>query len=603
METLPHIGLDLGARAYRILFEKSPLPMLLIDRGSHQILAANEAAARCYGRTTEQMLRLRLSELDHVEDWPSALAYFDLPAPLSKAFKNRWRHISLSGDVIDVIIDTEDAIVNGLSAMILSVRDVTREIQALLTDAAERKSFDETLQTIPDIFFTLDFNGRFTFLNSRAEKLFQSGREKLLGGFIGDCIPETWRAQHQKYFEEATQSNTNVIYSWPLASAGRWYEVRLCPIRGSVPVFIRDVTRKHLLDEKVRQANHYLHALTQVVNEAVISVNSDGEIQTFNLGAERTFGINASSAVGQPLENLLPLRFRDAHIRQRAEFSNSSGAPRMMGLRLVKGLRADGKEIDLEGNIAHVIVGHSLISLVALQDVTARLAVEVERRDTRTRLSNLARKLMLQEKELIKNVAQMLHDQLGQTLAAIRVVHEAIGATRSVKPTVETDRLDGKLAELINQAIGEVRMVLVKLHPPLLEEFGLAAALDNELRDRAMRSVKMRFALKAPNEVATIRWAAAIEYAAFMVAREAIENAIRHSGGDNLVVILDGDANRLSLDIVDNGKGFGMAQEAKVGHLGMAGIQERAKSIGATVIVVPVREGGTCVSLRWEDSQ
>jgi signal transduction histidine kinase len=275
----------------------------------------------------------------------------------------------------------------------------------------------------------------------------------------------------------------------------------------------------------------------------------------------------------------------------------------MMGLRLVKGLRADGKEIDLEGNIAHVKVGDALISIVSLQDVTARLAVDVERRDTRTRLSNLARKLMLQEKELIKNVAQMLHDQLGQTMAAIRVVHEAIGATRSFKPTVEAERLDGKLTELINQAIGEVRMVLVKLHPPLLEEFGLAAALDNELRDRAMRSVNMRFSLKAPDEVAAVRWAAAIEYAAFMIAREAIENAIRHSEGDNLVVMLGGDANRLSLDIVDNGKGFGMAQEAKVGHLGMAGIQERAKSIGATVIVVPVKEGGTCVSLRWEDSQ
>ena len=593
MESLPRIGLDLGVNAYRILFEKNPLPMFLVYQGSHEIVAANEAAARCYGHTVEELLLLRLSDIYHADDWPSALAHFDFAATSSKSFKNLWRHLNASGDVMDVLIDTESVIVKGLPALIIAVRNVTKETQAFLNVVAERKGLDRTLHTIPDIFFTLDFDGCFTFLNSRAEKLFQKRRETLLGRSIADCIPGTWASQHQKHFEEATGNQVKVIYPWHLPSSGRWYEVRIRPTVSMVSVFIRDVTRKHLLDEKVRQVNHYMHALTHVVSEAVISVNSNGEIQTFNPGAERIFGFSASSVVGHSLENLLPIRFRDAHIRQRGEFSHSAGAPRMMGLRLVKGLRADGKEIDLEGTIAHVKVEDTQILIVALQDVTAKLAVDVERRDTRTRLSNLARKLMLQEKNLIKNVAQMLHDQLGQTLAAIRVVHEAIGATRRIQPTLEAQRLDDKLTGLINQAIGEVRLVLVKLHPPLLEEYGLAAALDNELRDRAMHSLKMRFTLKAPEEIASVRWAASIEYSAFMIAREAIENAIRHSGGDSLVVSLGGDTNRLTLEIVDNGKGFGIEQEAKVGHLGMAGIQERAKSIGATVSVVHAREGGT----------
>jgi PAS domain S-box-containing protein len=594
---------DLGGRVYRLIFEKNPVPMLLVDSSSHEVLAANNAAEKCYGRTIKQLLCLSLSDLFHVEDWPSAMSHLDARFQATEAFKSQWRHLNSKGDVIDVLLDSEDVSVNGMPARIISVRDVTKETAANQSLYALSSHFDRTLQTIPEIFFILDFEGCFTFVNVRAEKLFQDKREALLGRFIGDCIPETWRAQHQRHYEEATGRNIAVIYSWHLPTTGRWYEVRIIPTESSVPVFIRDVTRKHFLEEKLRQVNHYLHTLTQVVSEAVISVDMHGDIQTFNGGAERMFGMSAAAAVGHTVEKLLPVRLRDAHIRQRIGFSNSAGTPRMMGLRLIKGLRSDGKEIDLEGSIAHAKVGDSQVFIAALQDVTARLAVDVERQETRTRLSNLARKLMLQEKELVKQVAQILHDQLGQTLAAIRVVHEAIGATRRGKNEAEAERLELKLAGLIDQAIGEVRMVLVELHPPLLEEFGLAAALDNELRDRAKQTMLMKFELKVAPDVASTRWSAAIEYAVFMIAREAIENAIRHSEGDTVVINLSGDLSHLTLEVVDNGKGFGMAQDAKVGHLGMAGIQERAKSIGAKVAVLPANSGGTCVAVRWEDPQ
>jgi len=143
-------------------------------------------------------------------------------------------------------------------------------------------------------------------------------------------------------------------------------------------------------------------------------------------------------------------------------------------------------------------------------------------------------------------------------------------------------------------------VVLVELQPPLLEGSGLVAALDNEMRIRAMRNKAMDLVLNVPHELATQRWESTCEYAVFMIAREALENAMRHSGASRLVVSVSGDAMSLKLEVQDNGRGIRPGEVIKLGHLGMAGMMERAKSIGATLETGPSAGGGTCVRLCWQ---
>jgi signal transduction histidine kinase len=188
---------------------------------------------------------------------------------------------------------------------------------------------------------------------------------------------------------------------------------------------------------------------------------------------------------------------------------------------------------------------------------------------------------------------------LGQTTAAIRILHDTMGVLRKGKESREYLRLDLQLGKLIDQATRQVRMVLIDLHPPLLDEHGLAAALDNELRSRALSQKAMNFVLNVPPEVLEFRWPSAVEYGAFMIAREAIENALRHSQASVVTVNLGGDSRRIELEIADNGQGIAPAAGTKPGHLGIAGMLERAHSIGGVVSVIPNPGGGTSVGLRW----
>jgi PAS domain S-box-containing protein len=357
-------------------------------------------------------------------------------------------------------------------------------------------------------------------------------------------------------------------------------------------------------ESRRRQERVMLDAVLTLVPDAVIGVDLEGRIKMFNPAAERIFGRSRASVQGERVELLIPKRLRAGHHEAQQRFSKSGGEPRMMGLRRVKGLRADGQEIDLEGVISHVKLEQEQEpeqwSLVSLHDVTARVQTEAQLQHSRAQLAELTRKLMSQERMLVKRLAQVLHDQLGQTLAAIRMCHETIIGMQPDDTPPDNRVLQERMSILIGQAILQVRQVLVDLRPPLLEEQGLSVALDNELRNRALGAPQVDISIHVPFKIELMRWPVEVEYAAFMVVREAVENALRHSGASVITVNLTGDAMSLDLTVLDNGVGIPADAGQSVGHLGILGMQDRAQAAGASVTYGRGDDLGTRVAFHWQ---
>lgn len=361
---------------------------------------------------------------------------------------------------------------------------------------------------------------------------------------------------------------------------------------------------QHQLAQHLIEERETLAAVVNTTTNGVISIDDEGHIQLFNPGAERIFGRTAASMAGQTVALLMPARFRQAHPQHQTQFAHSRESSRMMGLSLVKGERADGQELDLEVTISQVTVQHRQVMIAIVKDVTLRVRSEAQYRQSRAQLTELTQRLMTQEKTLVKRLAQVLHDQLGQTMAAIRMSHETILMLQSQAPS-DVARMQGQMGKHISLAIQQVRQVLVDLRPPLLEEHGLAAALDNELRNRSLTQPHLDISINIAPEVTLARWPSEVEYAAFMVAREAIENALRHSGASVVAVHLSGSTQALQLAVIDSGIGMAAHDIVKPGHLGILGMQERADAVGA--IVTLDTQGapdtpdasGTCVQFFW----
>ena len=162
-----------------------------------------------------------------------------------------------------------------------------------------------------------------------------------------------------------------------------------------------------------------------------------------------------------------------------------------------------------------------------------------------------------------------------------------------------------RLSELIDASNRQVRQVLTDLRPPLLDELGLVAALDNEIRQRRALHPDVAIAFD-PDNASSIRWPADVEYAAFMVAREAANNALQHGEPRNITIHLSGDSGELLLSVSDDGAGMQADEVAsptsKVGHLGLVGMRERSFAIGAALDISSVIGCGTTIVLRWKDS-
>jgi signal transduction histidine kinase len=185
------------------------------------------------------------------------------------------------------------------------------------------------------------------------------------------------------------------------------------------------------------------------------------------------------------------------------------------------------------------------------------------------------------------------------------MAHETVLSFQSDQgfaPAPEIVRLQAQMGVLMGHAVSQIRQVLMDLRPPLLEEQGLLAALDNEVRNRALTHPRVDLSLRVAAASSELRWPPELEYAAFMVAREAIENALRHSGSPSVLVRISGTAHALQLEVLDLGHGVMAEPDGRTRHLGILGMRERAQTIGAQVRIDSTPGRGTCVSFSWSST-
>lgn len=234
-------------------------------------------------------------------------------------------------------------------------------------------------------------------------------------------------------------------------------------------------------------------------------------------------------------------------------------------------------------------------------DITERRLSEKAILDFQLELSQLAQQLLTQERTTTKRVAQVLHDRVGQTLAVARLSLDACVSAHQGSLPAALGEQAARIGMLLDQAVSEARDVLAELRPPYLEDSGLAAALDNEIRARGAGSANVDLLLELGDGLLACRWPDEVEHAAFMVAREAIANALLHAGATLIRVVVGGDPQALKLEVIDDGKGIAQPLlRGRPGHLGIVGMRERCIAIGARFAVANDPAGGTCVSLRWE---
>jgi PAS domain S-box-containing protein len=498
-----------------------------------------------------------------------------------------------------------------LEGTISMVIDIDAETTAQRRATVLHQRLQLLLQVAVDhALVLLDEDGRMLSWNVGAEQVFGWTHEQATGrpmdALFGPTEAESGLA-HTLMAQARAQGRAPIVGRQQHASgrvlrtAGSLYAMPAQGWPAAYALLVRDATAEQEAARRLAESEARLAAVVGNASDAIISVDTQGHIELFNPAAERIFGWPVETALGQPLNLLLPDVPRNTHggwidvfVRSRLAIQ----ATQDIGSGRVQGLRADGERLDLEVSISQATVGGRAVLTATLRDVTARLRSERALARYQLDLAGLAQRLLAQEKETTRRLAQTLHYELGQTLTAMRLTFDAC---RSVFPQQGpmAERL-GRLHGLIVDGNRQVRQALVELRPPLLDDLGLVSALHNELalRGGAHPETKLRLDLASPLQER--RWPADVEYAAFMVAREAVLNALQHGQAAAVVTRLEGRAGQLLLEVLDDGVGLPPGDNLRPGHLGLVGMRERALAIGAQLTVAARPERGTAVTMHWQ---
>jgi len=240
-----------------------------------------------------------------------------------------------------------------------------------------------------DSIITVDRDQRIVLFNSAAEKMFRCTEANALGQPITRFIPQRFHASHAGHIEKFAETGvtSRAMGSkgvlWALRADGQEFQIE-ASISQAVTAgkklytaIVRDVTGRVQAERAVREAQARMTGIVASAMDAIITVDSEQRILVFNAAAVRIFGYSEAEVLGQPMERLIPGRFRSAHSAHLRQFGETGTTNRAMGqLGALWAVRRDGEEFQIEASISQVDIGGEKMFTVILRDVTERKHAE-----------------------------------------------------------------------------------------------------------------------------------------------------------------------------------------------------------------------------------
>ena len=236
------------------------------------------------------------------------------------------------------------------------------------------------------------------------------------------------------------------------------------------------------------------------------------------------------------------------------------------------------------------------------RELGTTLAMALYKHEAETRLRNTTRQLkalsrrVLEVQELERRrVAVELHDELGQSLTAIKI---NLQLSQRLKDKALAD-INLENIRIVEDALKQVRRLATNLRPSMLDDLGLAAALQWITEQSANRS---GFSVTFHHVRSQPRLAADIETACFRIVQEALTNIARHARAKQVEIRLDRNEDQVILRITDDGCGFNLdemrARAVAGDSIGVLGMQERATLVGGELTIESTPSEGSTVQFR-----
>ncbi len=278
-------------------------------------------------------------------------------------------------------------------------RGRARAVSGRLEDVlANMRRLAAIVESSEDAIVSTSLNGVIHTWNRAAERLYGYSPAEAVGRHIGLLIPPDRAAEEEELLARLRRGErTDHYLTVRLAKGGRRINLVLSvsPVRDEsgalvgVAKIARDMDRAKFAEQAVRDSEARLRSVVETAVDAIIVIDDQGRIDSYNPAAEKLFGHRASEVIGKNISLLMPAPYSLEHDQYISNFLRT-GVKKIIGIgREVIGLRKDGTTFPMELAVSEMIIGGKRMFTGIVRDISGRKRAEDALRASEERLRSI----------------------------------------------------------------------------------------------------------------------------------------------------------------------------------------------------------------------
>lgn len=584
---------------FRAQFKNLPVPTYTWRRVGKQFVLIdynNEAAAITKGRVAGLMgataAKLYGEEPEILADFQKC---FQEESVVRREMLYRFRTTGESKHLIVTYVPVPPDLV------MVHTEDITvrKLAETALRESEERLS--RILQIAPEAIISIDANQRVILFNKAAENIFGYDADDMIGRPLDILLPEKSVREHHRHIDQFSRSDVVARQMGErLMISGRRKNGEVFPAEASISkvggsgreiftVILRDVSEREQAEEALRKSEMKHRTLIESMSDGIVHVDNDSAIQFVNDRFCEITGYSREELLGRIVYELLVTEADRSLIREKLRLRQQGISDKYeMNFRRKSG---ETVWIEIAGAPFRDSNGEVNGSIGVLTDIMRRKEAEEKARIGTEQLKILSRQLMLAQENERRLIARELHDEIGQSLTALKINLHTIQSLQ--QPGSDASRVEESI-RIIDDLVKQVQDLSLDLRPSLLDDLGLLAAVRWYL-DR--QTIRLGFTAQLQADPPEMQLAPDMETTCFRIIQEAVTNVARHGQARRIEVVLRQQDGRLELSVRDDGAGFDvqeMKKHAGLGvSLGLLGMQERAQLLGGRLEIDSLPGKGT----------
>ncbi len=543
-------------------------------------------------------------EIVHIDEWFNNIHPDEVKKVKTKAKKvlegkdtiwhDAYRYLKADGTYLNfldrgfIMRDKQGKAIRIIGSMV----DMTPvyESQKKVTESEEK--YRTLVEQAIDAIALYDARGKILDVNTGSVNLLGYSKEELMEMFLSDILTtEEISVKPVRY--DVLQTGESTVKQRKMRRKDNTIvetEVRSQQLPdGRFLSVIRDLTEREKAQQQIGQEKELSDKLIDSLPGVFYWYDENGKFLRWNKQFEVVTGYSAKEIAGMHPADFFEGEGRRHIIEKIDEVFREGGSDAEADF-----ISKDGSKRPYYFKALRIIIEGKPSLLGTGIDISDRKRAEQELDKSYKAIRELTAHLQNIREEERSHIAREIHDELGQQLTVLKMdvswLNKKIGnSDDAIKEKMKS------LLTMLDETVNSVRRISSELRPSLLDDLGLAAAMEWQLTEFEKRSgIRTNFICSGEE----IKLPESVKTALFRILQESLTNVARHSGAKNVETVFLSEADSCVLSITDNGNGFDKQKVADKKTLGILGMKERTSMIGGTYEIASTSGKGTTVTVK-----